>query len=34
MPTDLKATIRDAKKDKEKFVKQVTKELKTRMIEK
>ena len=31
MPTDLKATIKEAKKDKDKFVKQVTKELKIKM---
>jgi DNA-binding HxlR family transcriptional regulator len=34
MPADLKATIKEAKKDKDKFVKQVTEELKTKMIEK
>ena len=34
MPPDLKATIREAKKDKEKFTKQVTKELKMRMVDK
>ncbi|MBL0337258.1 MAG: helix-turn-helix transcriptional regulator [Chitinophagaceae bacterium] len=31
MPSDLKATIKEAKKDKEKFVKQVTKDLKLKM---
>jgi DNA-binding HxlR family transcriptional regulator len=30
IPTDIKATIKEAKKDKDKFVKQVTKELKAR----
>ena len=30
MPPDIKATIREAKKDKDKFIKQVTKELKGR----
>lgn len=34
IPADLKATIIEAKKDKEKFIKQVTKELKTKMTEK
>ena len=34
MPADLKATIKEAKKDKDKFVKQVTKELKIKMTEK
>lgn len=34
IPTDLKATIKEAKKDKDKFVKQVTEELKTKMTEK
>jgi len=34
MPAELKATIKEAKKDKDKFVKQVTKELKTKMTEK
>lgn len=34
MPPDLKATIREAKKDKEKFTKQVTKELKAKMADK
>jgi DNA-binding HxlR family transcriptional regulator len=34
MPADLKATIRDAKKDKEQFVKQVTKDLKAKMFNK
>ena len=33
MPADLKATIKEAKKDKDKFVKQFTKELKTKMME-
>ena len=33
MPTDLKATIKEAKKDKDKFVKQVSKELKMKMTE-
>lgn len=31
MPSDLKATIKEAKKDKDKFAKQVMKELKTKM---
>jgi DNA-binding HxlR family transcriptional regulator len=31
MPADLKATIKEAKKDKDKFAKQVTKELKIKM---
>jgi hypothetical protein len=31
MPPDLKATIKEAKKDKDKFAKQVTKELKMKM---
>jgi DNA-binding HxlR family transcriptional regulator len=30
IPADIKATIKEAKKDKDKFVKQVTKELKTK----
>ncbi|MFD2033776.1 winged helix-turn-helix transcriptional regulator [Belliella marina] len=30
MPTDLKATIKEAKKDKDKFVKQITKALKSK----
>ncbi len=30
MPADIKATIKEAKKDKDKFVRQVTKELKTK----
>lgn len=30
MPADIKATIKEAKKDKDKFVKQVTKELKAK----
>jgi DNA-binding HxlR family transcriptional regulator len=30
IPTDIKATIKEAKKDKEKFVKKVTKELKSK----
>jgi len=30
-PTDLKGTIREAKEDKDKFVKMVTRELKTKM---
>jgi hypothetical protein len=34
MPTNLKATIKEAKKDKDKFVKQVTKELRIKMTEK
>lgn len=34
MPADLKATIKEAKKDKDKFVKQVTKELKIKMTDK
>jgi DNA-binding HxlR family transcriptional regulator len=34
MPTDLKATIEEAKKDKEKFIEQVTKELKSNRTEK
>lgn len=34
MPTDLKATIKAAMKDKDKFVKQVTEELKAKMTEK
>jgi len=34
MPPDLKATNREAKKDKEKFTKQVTKELKAKMADK
>ncbi|MBP6558516.1 MAG: helix-turn-helix transcriptional regulator [Flavobacterium sp.] len=34
MPTGLKETIKEAKKDKDKFVKQLTKELKTKMMEK
>jgi len=31
MSTDLKRTIREAKEDKDKFVKKVTRELKTKM---
>ena len=34
IPEDIKATIKEAKKDKEKFMKQVTKELKSKSIEK
>ncbi len=34
IPTNLKATINAAKKDKDKFVRQVTKELKDKQIEK
>lgn len=34
MPADLKATMREAKKDKEKFAKQIIKELRTRMVDK
>ncbi|MEL1254586.1 helix-turn-helix domain-containing protein [Flavobacterium sp. DGU38] len=34
MPADLKATIQEARKDKEKFVKQITKELKIKIKEK
>ena len=34
MPADIKVTIKEAKKDKDKFVKQVTKELKIKMTEK
>lgn len=34
MPASLKATIKETKKDKEKFVKQVTKELKIKMTDK
>jgi len=34
IPANLKATIKEAKKDREKFVKQVTKELKNKMTEK
>ena len=34
MPAELKATIKEAKKDKDKFVKQITKELKIKMTEK
>ncbi|PJJ07259.1 HxlR family transcriptional regulator [Flavobacterium sp. 1] len=34
MPVALKATIKEAKKDKDKFVKQVTKELKIKITEK
>ncbi len=34
MPTDLKETIKEAKTDKDKFVKQVTNELKIKMTEK
>lgn len=30
MPADIKATIKEAKKDKDKFVKRITKELKTK----
>ncbi len=33
MPSDIKATIKEAKKDKDKFVKQVTKELKAQLDE-
>ena len=33
IPTDIKATIKEAKKDKDKFVKQVTKELKKQLDE-
>lgn len=34
MPAELKATIKEAKKDKDKFVKQITKELKIKMTDK
>ncbi|RDB02620.1 winged helix-turn-helix transcriptional regulator [Runella aurantiaca] len=34
MPADIKETIKEAKKDKEKFVRQVTKELTIKMMEK
>ena len=34
IPADIKATIKEAKKDKDKFVKQITKELKNQMTEK
>lgn len=34
MPTNLKLTIKEAKKDKDKFVKHVTKELKSKQTEK
>jgi DNA-binding HxlR family transcriptional regulator len=34
IPTDIKATIKEAKKDKDKFIKQVTKELKVQLDEK
>ncbi len=34
MPAELKATIKEVKNDKDKFVKQLTKELKTKMTEK
>ncbi len=34
VPTDLKATIKEAKKDKDKFIKQVMKELKSKRREK
>ncbi|CAD0005491.1 winged helix-turn-helix transcriptional regulator [Flavobacterium chungangense] len=34
MPADLKATIQEARKDKEKFVKQITKELKIKIKDK
>jgi hypothetical protein len=34
MPTDLKASIKEVKKDKDKFVEQVTKALKTDLQEK
>ena len=34
VPADIKVTIKEAKKDKDKFVKQVTKELKIKMTEK
>lgn len=33
IPTDIKATIKDAKKDKDKFVKQVTETLKNKITE-
>jgi len=34
IPTDIKETIKEAKKDKDKFVRQVTKELKNKQTEK
>lgn len=34
MPSDLKAKIKEVKKDKDKFIKQITKELKIKMNEK
>ena len=34
IPADIKATIKEAKKDKNKFVKQLTKELKNKLTEK
>ena len=34
IPADIKVTIKEAKKDKDKFIKQVTKELKSRITEK
>jgi len=33
IPTDIKATIKEAKKDKDKFVKQVTETLKNKITE-
>ena len=34
IPADIRVTIKEAKKDKDKFIKQVTKELKSRITEK
>ena len=34
IPTDIKAIIKEAKKDKDKFVKQILKELKKKLDEK